>query len=311
MKNLIILGIALFYCFSIGAQQSVPLKLNLEKNKVYRLKKVSQQNIVQSMNGMEQTTSVNNNSVVSFKMIEQTQDFLVTEVRFDTIVTKTSAMGQNFTYNSANPGNIKSDKINEVMDCLMNRYCSTPLFVKITPTGKVLEIINLKLFSGNVLKDVDSIKGQTAMMVKNQSQNLTDVKTLSTSIESFTNYLPGKGINVGESWENVVNNSSGGMSLAVTSKFKLNDIKGSNAFITGESKIAPAGSAPMEVNGMKIFYDLAGTSKANIEMDTKTGFTTKSSEKNHMEGTMKIEMPGNTMSIPVKVDGETSTVSFL
>jgi hypothetical protein len=149
------------------------------------------------------------------------------------------------------------------------------------------------------------------MMVKNQSKGLTDAKTLTSSIESFTNYLPGKEINVGESWENIVNTNSGGMSLSVTSKFKLNDIKGNNALVSGESKIAPAGSAPMEVNGMKIFYDLAGTSKASMEMDTKTGIVSKSSEKNHMEGTMKIEMPGNSMSIPVKVDGETTTLSFL
>jgi hypothetical protein len=310
MKNLIILAVALLCCHTVNAQQTASLKLNLEKNKVYHLRKVTQQNIVQSMNGMEQTTSVNNTSAVSIKMIEQTPDFLVTEVRFDTIITKTSAMGQNFTFNSTNPGNIKSDKVNEVMDCLMNRYCATPLFVKITPTGKVLEIINLKLFSTNVLKDVDSIKGQTAMMVKNQSKGLTDAKTLTTSIESFTNYLPGKDVSVGNSWENVVNTNSGGMSLAVTSKFQLNDIKGNNAFISGDSKIAPAGSEPMEINGMKIFYDLAGTSKATIELNTKSGLVNKSSEKNHMEGTMKIEMPGNSMSIPVKVDGETSTVSF-
>lgn len=311
MKNLIILGIALFFCHTIGAQQNAFLKLNLEKNKVYRLKKVTQQNIAQSFNGMEQSTTVNNTSAVSIKMIEQTPDFLVTEVRFDTITTKTSAMGQNFTFSSTNPGNIKSEKVNEVMDCLMNRYCSTPLFVKITSTGKVLEIINLKLFSTNVMKDVDSIKGQTAAMVKSQSKGLTDVKTLTTSIEAFTNYLPGKIISVGNTWENIVTTNSGGMSLAVTSKYQLNEIKGNNAIISGESKIAPAGSEPMEVNGMKIFYDLAGTSKATIDLNTQCGLVSKSSEKNHMEGTMKIEMPGNTMSVPVKVDGETSTVSFL
>lgn len=311
MKNLIILAVAILCCHIVDAQQTASLKLNLEKSKVYHLKKVAQQNIVQSMNGMEQTTSINNISAVSFKLMEQTPDFLVTEVRFDTVITKTSAMGQNYTFTSTNPGNIKSEKFNEVMDCLMNRYCSTPLFVKITPSGKVLEIINLKLFSTNVMKDVDSIKGQTAMMVKNQSKGLTDAKTLTTSIESFTNYLPGKDVNRGNSWENTVIVNSGGMSLAIASNFQLNDIKGDNAIISGESKISPAGSEPMEVNGMKIFYDLSGTSKSNIDLNIRSGLVNKSSEKSHLEGTMKIEMPGNSMSIPVKFDGETSTISFL
>jgi hypothetical protein len=174
-----------------------------------------------------------------------------------------------------------------------------------------LEIINLKLFSANVLKDVDSLKGQTAMMIKTQSKSLTDIKTLSTSIESFTNYLPGKDVNVGSSWDNNSIMSSGGMSMAISSKFQLNEIKGTNALINVESKISPAGSEPMEVNGMKIYYDLMGTSKSTIDLNTQSGLVNKSSEKNRMEGTMKIEMPGNSMSIPVKVDGETSTISLI
>jgi hypothetical protein len=93
MKKLLLLFAATTLSFSIVAQTS-ELKLKLEKNKVYHFKSVSSQNVSQTMNGVEQTTTTNSNSVMSLKMMDSASDMIVAEIKFDTLVTSTNTMGK-------------------------------------------------------------------------------------------------------------------------------------------------------------------------------------------------------------------------
>ncbi|MCK7541715.1 MAG: hypothetical protein MZV63_67920 [Marinilabiliales bacterium] len=76
------------------AQNTANLKMNLEKNKVYRLKSVSEQTITQTMNGVQQTTESKVDYTISMKMIDATADFMITEIHFDTLTTNTNTMGK-------------------------------------------------------------------------------------------------------------------------------------------------------------------------------------------------------------------------
>ena len=57
------------------AQNSANLKMNLEKNKVYRLKSVSEQTVTQTINGNQQTVDSKVDYTLSLKMIDVTHGF--------------------------------------------------------------------------------------------------------------------------------------------------------------------------------------------------------------------------------------------
>lgn len=101
MKNICLSVFAAIIGLPLMAQNSALLKLNPEKNKVYRMKSSSEQTITQTVNGNQQTVESNVGYTVSLKMIDATQDFLILETRFDTLSTKTNTMGKIVSFTSA------------------------------------------------------------------------------------------------------------------------------------------------------------------------------------------------------------------
>jgi hypothetical protein len=182
MKNILLSLVTLLFSVSIVAQNSVDLKMNLEKNKVYRFSSASEQTIIQTVNGNQQTIDSRTNYTVSIKMIDATADFMVTEVRFDTLISNTNSMGKTVNISSANEGDIKSAETAAVMSYIMNRLSKNSLYTKMDFTGKVLEIVNLKMLADIIMKDTSSITltGQMALAVKKQIINQISDNTLFT-----------------------------------------------------------------------------------------------------------------------------------
>ena len=90
-------------------------------------------------------------------MIDATPDFIVAEVRFDTIIYNTNSMGKTTIISSVNEGNIKSAETADVMSCVMNRLSKNALYIKMDFAGKVLEIVNSKMLSDVIMKDTSAI----------------------------------------------------------------------------------------------------------------------------------------------------------
>jgi len=202
MKKIFLSCVAVLFCISILAQNSANLKMNLEKNKVYRLKSVSEQTVMQTVNGIQQTTESKIDYTLSLKMIDATADFMITEVHFDTLITNTNTMGKMVTVSSVSEGDIKSAETADVLSCIMNRLSKNALYVKMDFTGRPFEIVNLKMLSDLIMKDTSSITlaDQTAAAVKKQIINMISDNDLKTIIGMFTWCLPGKQVSTGENW---------------------------------------------------------------------------------------------------------------
>lgn len=300
MKKILFSAFALVLCGSMMAQNSAVLKLNLEKNKVYKHKSVSDLNITQTVNGMQQAQQVKTLSYLSIKMVDSKPEFMIAEVRFDSIITQMNAMGQTAITNSNKPGDINSSNATDVSGALLNRFCNNPLFVKMDYSGKVLEVVNLKVFSDVVTKGLDSAKIDPAS--KNQLGSMVKLEAIKPSIEGAYAVLPGKSVNVGDTWEvsNAIN--SNGMNLTTTGKFKLVSVSNNVATIAAESNIAAVGGKPMETNGMKINYDdLKGLGKSTILVDMKTGLVKDVTGKSNIAGNLSLDMAGTNMQIPLEI----------
>jgi proteasome assembly chaperone (PAC2) family protein len=314
MKKFLFLCISVLFCISIIAQNSVNLKMNLEKNKVYRFSSVSEQTIIQTVNGNQQTIDSKTNNTVSIKMIDATADFMITEVRFDTLISNTNSMGKMVSMSSVSEGNIKSTEMADVMSCIMNRLSKNALYAKMDFTGKVLEIVNLKMLSDIIMKDTSSIAltGPMATGVKTQITNMISYNELKNMVEIFTHYLPDKQVSTGDKWNVTLQTNSGGMTLDIITNYHLDGITVSAANITAESNIKAAGNAaPMVAGGAKITYDdIKGLSKSNIVIDVRTGLIMEDKARTHIEGNIGISAPGMSMQIPMDINGESKVIAL-
>src|SRR5664279_4520669 len=188
MKKILLSLVVAMFCISVMAQNSVNLKLNLEKNKVYRFNSVSENTITQTINGSSQNSDTKTDNTISIKMVDATPDFIIAEVRFDSLITISNAMGKVTNMNSSNEGDIKSSEATEVIACINNRLSKNPLYIKMDFSGKVIQIVNSKMLSDVILKDTSSItlKNPIGSMIKKQMQNMVSEKALKTMVEVYT-----------------------------------------------------------------------------------------------------------------------------
>ena len=312
MKTKALSFVFTLFGISVFAQNYADLKLNLEKNIPYRFQSTSEQTISQTVNGIQQNTAVKSNSTMTLKMVDATPEFMIAEVRFDTILTNTNAMGVNTNMNSANEGDIKSSNMSDVLSCIMNRLCKNGLYAKMDYSGKVTELINARMLSDIILKDTGSITGQAAPAIKMQIKNMISDKSLMAMVESFTYNLPGRQVAVGEKWDVFSTSSPSGMSLDITTSYILNEIKGNGAEITAESNIkASENASPMEYSGARITYgDLKGISKSNMTLDTRTGLLMQSKAKTHITGNLNVTAQGMELQIPMEITGESRIMAL-
>jgi hypothetical protein len=309
MKKILLSATTLLVIIPVMAQESVNLKLNLEKNKLYRLKSVSEQTVTQTVNGNQQNVETKADYTVSLKMLDVTPDFMVTEVHFDTLITNTNTMGKTTSINSTVEGDITSSETSDIMSCIMNRLSKNALFVKLDFTGRPVEVVNAKMLSDLILKDTAfiTLTEPIASALKTQMAGTVSDNTLKTMIGGFTWHLPGKEVSVGDEWKNTEQTNSGGMLLSITTTYHLDGISGNNARITVESSIKAAENAPpIQSGGATVTYDnLSGLSKSNMVIDTGTGLVLEDNAKTRITGTLGVSAPGFSMEMPIDINGET------
>lgn len=312
MKKSILLIITIVFCASLSGQTGINLRLNPEKNKVYKLHSVSEQTILQTINGNQQTIESKSVYTLSLKMIDSSPAFIVAEIRFDTIDTKTNTMGKVVRSGSASGGNIESKETSEIMSFFMNSLTKNSLYAKIDNSGKVSEIMNLKMIADKILKDTSliALTGPASSALKGQIINLVSDNSLKTLIDMFTNNLPGKEVKTGDNWSAVTSTNAGGMSLDITTAYHLTSVTGNVANISAESNIrAAANAVPMESGGAKITYDdFKGLSKSTITVDTVTGLIIENNSQTRITGNLGVSMPGMNMQIPMDINSDSETL---
>lgn len=309
MKRIVFIAIFSTLWLAGMAQEKATLRLNPEKNRVYRLISSSEQTTTQTVQGMAQNVESKTRYVISLKMMDATPDFLVTEIRFDTIDTRTNAMGKTTVISSASEGDVTSQETAALLSYFMNRLSKNALFVKIDYSGHVVDIVNAKMLSDIILKDTASVTltGMMGDAMKGQIANMVSVASLSNMIEAVTWNLPGREVNKGDNWQIIQKMNTGGMALDIVTNSRLDNVKEQTASITAQSDIkAAANAAPIRSGGATVSYDdLQGMSKTTLLIDIRTGLPLESSVKTSISGNLGVSAPGVSMQIPLTINGET------
>lgn len=292
--------------FVATAQKKADLSFNLELNKVYRLKTTTVQSTTQTVMGNEQSVQTNSTSVISLKPLKQMDGEMVVEVRFDTINTVISQPPMEIL--SANPGDIHSTDPAQVMECIMNRMTNSTFVVKMTNTGRVVQIMNLEPLATGILSGTDSLQGQAAM-IRQRINTMVEEESLTSMIESGTGYLPGKEVKVGEKWDYSLDMAGGGMKMTQNSTYTLKELDKNSAVLSGDI-IIETKPATMEMNGAQITPDLRGLGKTELTIDPKTGWIIKGTTKMQIKGELSVNAQGNNMTIPMEIISDSEVVTL-
>lgn len=126
---------------------------------------------------------------------------------------------------------------------------------------------------------------------------------------SITGFSQGKPMKVGDSWTKNVEVSSG-VNMISDYTYTIRERAGGKVTIdvTGNAKTDP-NAAPIEAQGMKISYSLAGPITGVITVDEKTGWATSSDIQQDLSGKMTMGgTPMGDMKIDAKMKIGTSAV---
>lgn len=296
-KSLLSLAIAVVIALSSTCFAATTLKFNLEKGKSYKVKTTSQQTIAMTVNGMQMNMEIKNISVTSLSPKSLEKDYFIAQVKFDSIVNDMSMPQGTMKMNSNKPGDPKNPM--EVGGFAMFHLCKNPLEVKLSYSGKVLEIVNIKAINDSLNKVIDTLSEPTKGQLKSVIEMMASESALKSMIEVLTAYLPEKAVDKGDKWESKTILKPSGMEFQVITNYKLKSITVNQAELSGDAVIESSADGTMNMNGMKIPYEMRGISSSESTIDPQTGWVIKGKSKSKLQGSMTFG--GN--ASPMEING--------
>lgn len=299
MKKLVMSVFLALCVISIMAQSPVNMKLNLEKGKLYTIKSTSKQAIQQTYNGQQFVIDVQSNSVITCKVLQQVNDVMDMEFKFDTIASKISSPMFNKESNSAKPAGSDPQEI------IMNKLSTYKLVAKISTAGKFISFVNYGKFKDSVLFVMDSIPATKRDDARKTADALLKETALQSMVEPLFAYLPEKEVKTNDNWETSFFIVASNISMLSLNSYSLKGVENNQANVTGSSEIE---SMPSNDPNAQMTQELKGKSTFDGSIDLKTGLIEKSTSKTQFEGTTTVKNNGVEMKMPMKIDGETLTI---
>jgi sRNA-binding regulator protein Hfq len=287
-------------CFAIlNIQATTNLKLNLEKGKEYKINSTTIQNMVMTVNGMQMNTDVNSFNAITYLPDSLGKEYMIVKVTFDSVISNVNNPYRPMKINSNKPGDKKSPE--NLMSNVWSTLSKNPLIVKLSYTGKVIDIRNLNAIMDSVSKQLDSLPETMKPQMKGAVDNALSFDVLKMIVESAMSYLNDQPINSGDKWESKYTIKPSGMELSITTKFKCKNIENNQANISGDVLIESPENAVMNMGGQQAPFDLRGMGTSEMSVDLNTGLVIKGKMKQKMQGSMTIQ--GNPM--PMNIESTT------
>ncbi|MFA6582118.1 MAG: DUF6263 family protein [Paludibacter sp.] len=296
MKQLLSTVLALTLSVVTFSQSTLNLKFNLDKEKVYKMKSISNQNIVSTYNGNAVTTVSKSAVSISYKLISQDNDMMSIEFRFDTIQSKTTSPMGNRETNSA----IIAKKT-EYLEQLMNRFSTYPIVAKISKTGKFSGFENYKLFRDNIILGLDSVPENKKNQIQKQIDMVLKESAIQSMIEPLFAYMPDKSVKTGDQWETSYSLVGGGVTGMIFNTITLGNLNDQTAQLNFVSELE---SMPNTDENANMSFDINGNSTGTMTIDIKTGLIINHADKKKYSGTLTIKNQGNEMKIPMVIDSQ-------
>lgn len=265
---------------SACSTKPLALKMTAEpSNKyVYRSSNMTETNI--SVMGMDQKVMVEQSTDQEYN-IQKINDDGSMDIKLTTLSMQMEQVNpmMSMTFDSENPEKNEPADMVEGMKALVGKE----YMLKMSPEGKVLE---LETEGGAFSGAFDNIPNGAAMEEQMEAQFGTSA--IKQSMSQMTGFFPDEPVKVGDTWTKS-NKIESGMSMVIETIYTLKERKNGIAYIDFTAKVTSDPDAKgIEMMGMQMKYDLAGTQSGTIQVDEKTGWTKETKGKQEMKGKMNM-----------------------
>lgn len=304
MKRIVFITFLLCAALASNAEKYKVI-LNLEKGKEYIQKTESNMVINQNFNGMSIDINLNTIGNSIFKVNEVHPNFYWIDVKYTRLTMEMKMPQGNMKYDSKEPDP------NDIMSNLLSKMLKQSFQIKMSKTGKVLEIKNLdhlleSIFEGHKLPQDQ--KDQIMSQIKQSYGKDSFIR----NFETFSAIYPPKKINLNEKWA-VKSKLTGNVHGDLHVDYQLKENQKDYYIIQGKGNLKADKNAPyLKQNGMEIQTVLSGSYTSNLKIDKKTGWIINGKVIQDYEGTNQMKANANLpngMNIPIKMKTTTDVTN--
>jgi hypothetical protein len=278
------------------ASAAVPLQLKLTKGKTYYQRTMIDQHITQTV--MEQQQVIDMNIGMGTKLdvldVDSAGNAQIRYTYIWAMTKQTSPMGA-VSYDSAQQATPPAGM--EMLAALLNQSYT----VKLSPKGKVLDVQGVEQLKEAVQKKLPP--GGDAGPMSNAASTFLEKNGVKEMTESLMAVYPEKPMEPGQSWTEK-KTLTAGFGRIEEAKWTLQKQEAGIATIgvTGTIRSNPD-SPPMEMQGMKLRFDVSGTQEATVRVAEATGLIQSEESHQQLKGEVKVgEGAQPMMTIPTTID---------
>ena len=266
---------------------------HLEKGGVYPQNQVVTSEQAQVINGMPQDMTM---------VISTQSDFLVTDIKdgiyyIDIQVKKMS----NETETSMGSDVMSSDgPASNPMNVMFKNMIEDPIKITMDRYGKILSFDNSAQLEG--LTEGMEMPEMQLLQIEAAMKKEIDAEKQITSYEQLTSILPKKAVKEGDTWtQNTTINSIASFETSTT--YTLESVTADSYIITAAADIKTPQGSTTDFSGVQAAYNLEGPSSATYIINRNTGWITKATIEQELEGDItvaKSEMMPEEMKMTLK-----------
>ncbi len=283
----LVMGLVFFLFVAFAPQpKKYRLELNLKKGDVFRMEVLSEQDIVQNIEGMEQKTKQSMLFEYVYEVLDVKDDIYLTQITYERVKTDMMSPGMDQTYDSANPPEEISPSLKGVAMLVGKSFT-----LEFKKDGEVLKLEGLDAIFNTMLDSLDIADETMKETFAEQMRSQFGDEAMKKSMEGMHRIYPEKPVAIGESWKRTLNISSGPVPMQVQNEWTLLAVEGNEAVIGIKSKVLPIdGAKPLEMMNLSIRYEIEGSQEGNIRLQMENGWTNESVINQKMGG--EVEMSG-------------------
>ncbi|MEM6803944.1 MAG: DUF6263 family protein [Bacteroidota bacterium] len=284
--------------------KKLDLKLNFKKGQVLAISNVMEQTISQTIMGTDNSFKQNVGMYYTMTVKDIVEGTYSIEVNYS----KT-------TFKTANPAasvDFDSDLNKEDIAPMAMGFAALvgeSFTIRMDEKGNVVEVLGMEDFLENVVNNLMEMNPEMGSAMAETMKQQYGGGALSQGMESMTMYFPPKAVKEGDSWERT-SKVNMNFEMEISNTFTLDQVKDGKAYISVSSVLNTNKDKEIEMQGMKMKYDLLGTQKGTFIVDVESGWVLESDIDQDIDGNMSLESPQipNPMDVPMAIESKVQTI---
>lgn len=265
-----------------NSPQKVKLRLNLKKNDHFTIRYFARQDISQVLMETEQNINQTIGMYYTYDVLEADAKSYDIKVTYSRVVFNQEGI----------TGSTRFDSDSVVGDIPLAAKGFAALtgqsfYMTVTPMGEVKEIRGIDQILDNMLMVFENLEPETRNSLSNSLKNQYGDENTQATMQNLMAIYPKKKVGVGDEWSRVTTINQG-FPITTETTYKIKSMSDGQVQLEVFSKMASNPDVPMEMMGMRLAYQLAGSQQGEILLNPQNGWTTLSVINQDLSGEVNL-----------------------